>query len=239
MLFMCLFIVQDLYAEANLAFANHVVKQNAEGISQLEEDAKKSKSANERRAIQKQIRSARLGRDILASRKQSFKNIAISDRRVIGSKPVLISGKRGESARVNVTDYLYLFSVDWRQAKTGDVLFLDFSHLTGTPNQRGMFVNDNMKVLQADGNRMTANPIEWRFGRSIGEMIPTVNDRLKIEIYDSSKYEKREGNIFIHGLWYVAKADGDSITIVMPDESEVERLAREKIAEASEKPADK
>lgn len=208
-----LLMVADLRAEAHEAFANHVVAQNADRIRVLEILVKGEKSVTERRAMRKTIRDAKSGKEILTPGQETYRNLVSSDTR-----------------RTNAPDPNYAHSVRWGEAKAGDLLYLDFSYTSESGGGKVSTGRKNMKIVETADGYVVAHPIDWEFGRKLGEMVPTVNTGLTIKIVDGNEFKPRSGEILVDGAWYVGEVEPGKITLALIDPFEIKRIAQEKIA---------
>jgi hypothetical protein len=221
MVWALLFMVADLRADAHEVFANHVVAANAERVEELEAIVKGVKSVTERREMRKTIREAKSGKEILTPSQATYRN--------------LVSRK---TRRTNGPD-LCAFSVRWREAKTGDLLWIEFTHTSEKISGNrvdSQTISSSEKfatIFEAADGYVLAHPITWDLGPQITQLVPTVDESLTIKIIDGNELNPRSGEITLEGHFYVAEVAPELLTIVLIDPFEVKRLAAEKIKTAN------
>ncbi len=215
MVWVLLFMVADLRADAHEAFANQVVAANAERVEELEAILKGVKSVTERREMRKTIREAKSGKAILTTKTGNYKS--------------LVSSK---SRRANGPD-LVAFSVRWKDAKAGDLLSHKFAYGNSVGASEISSGEKFIRIFEAADGFVLAHPIDWDFGIERNELVPTVDESLTIKIVDGNELNPREGELQLGGEWYVAEVSPEIVTIVLIDPFEVKRVAAEKIKAAN------
>lgn len=228
-------LTAELQAEANQAFAQHVAAENEKSVQLLELQVKATKSTKEKTALKRTIRNAKLGKELIPLKKGSFEKFVMWDSRQIGTRPGPLLSKSG-TERLEEAELIYAPSVSWEKIESGDLLHLDFSHSTGHGGGPATATMENMRVLEADENSVTAQPVSFKFGTKLTEIVPVVKSEWTIRLVDSGKLPVREGSIFVDGFWYVATVENHRATIVKVDQVEVEEVAKQMIAAKSKPP---